>query len=885
MQLHARFSSLNAAQSHGLLAPSLPPNPTIPQDESPSAIVSLRWLRPLAVLALLTLAGWLLHQNLGRLHLREILEELHAIPRASLLVALGLTAISYWVLGFYDLLGLRYAVKAISYARTLFTSFIAFALGNNLSLAAFTGAAVRLRLYTASGLTAVEVATVSGFCSLTMVLGLTILSAAALVLEPQQTSNAFHLSATGATGAGSLLFAGVAAYVAWASRTRNMIEIRGWALRPPGLSITLSQLVLGATDISLAAAVLWVLLPPEVHIDFLPFAGIYAVAMTAGLLSQVPGGLGVFEALLVLTFPAAPMQSLLGSLLAYRAIYYLVPLVVAALLFLLNEILARGSVLLRAHRLTSAFIAPVVPQVVATLTFVAGTALLFSGATPAVHERLAVLEQVLPLSILEISHLAGSVIGLALLVLARALLRRVNAAYHIAFWLLVGGIAASLAKGFDFEEALLLALVLGMLVLGRDAFYRPTSIFAERFTPVWIVSVAGVIAASAWIGILANRHVDYSHEMWWTFAFDANAPRTLRALLAVVVLATAWALLNLLRPARVEPGPASAAELERARALIPLARNTLANVALTGDKKLLFSEDGQGFLMYQVAGPSWIALGDPVGTRTHAEELVWRLRELSDRHGARVAFYQVSAELLSLYVDLGLAALKVGEEGRVPLADFSLEGSQQAELRQAQRRAQRDGATFRVVPAAQVTGLLPALRRISDGWLEEKSVAEKHFSLGAFSEHYLQYFDVALVEADGGPVAFANLWSTGTRDELSVDLMRFSRDAPRGAMDYLFIELMLWARAQGYAWFNLGMAPLAGLERHPLAPAWHRVGSFVFRHGEHFYNFEGLRRYKEKFRPVWEPKYLAAKGGLTLPRTLLDISTLVSGGFRELFVK
>jgi phosphatidylglycerol lysyltransferase len=863
----------------------LPPDQHTPEHESPSAATSLRWLRPLAVFALLAIAAWSLHRDLGRLHLREILAELHSIPTSTLYLALALTALSYWVLGFYDVLALRYAGKAMSYARTLFTSFIAYALGNNLSLAAFTGAAVRLRLYTASGLTAVDVATVSGFCSLTIILGLTVLCAAALLLEPGQTAGALHLNAVGAMVAGLLLLAAVAVYVAWASTSRGKLEIRGWALKPPGVVISLAQLVLAAVDLSLAAAVLWVLLPSEMQIAFLPFAGIYAVAVTAGLVSQVPGGLGVFEALVVLAFPEAPTDKLVGSLLAYRAIYYLVPLVVAAVLFLVNELRARGSVLVRAHRVTSAFIAPVVPQVVATLTFVAGTVLLFSGATPAAHGRLTALAHVLPLPVLELSHLAGSVIGLALLVLARALLRRVSAAYHIAFWLLVAGIAASLAKGFDFEEALLLALVLGILTLGRDAFYRPTSILAERFTPVWIVSIAGVIAASAWIGVLAYRHVEYSHEMWWTFALDANAPRTLRALLAVVVLASAYLLLNLLRPARVEPGEASAEEIERARAIIPRARNTLANVALTGDKKLLFSEDGQGFLMYQVAGPSWIALGDPVGTRAQAEELVWRLRELSDRHGARVAFYQVSAELLSLYVDLGLAALKVGEEGRVPLPAFSLEGGENAELRQAHRRSQRDGASFRVAPAAEVPALLPALRRISDGWLADKSVAEKHFSLGAFSERYLSYFDVALVEAEGAPVAFANVWSTGNREELSVDLMRFGRDAPRGAMDYLFTELMLWGRARGYAWFNLGMAPLAGLERHPLAPAWHRVGSFVFRHGEHFYNFEGLRHYKEKFHPVWEPKYLAARGGLTLPRTLLEISTLVSGGFRELFAK
>ena len=241
--------------------------------------------------------------------------------------------------------------------------------------------------------------------------------------------------------------------------------------------------------------------------------------------------------------------------------------------------------------------------------------------------------------------------------------------------------------------------------------------------------------------------------------------------------------------------------------------------------------------------------------------------------------------MLAQYVDLGLAAFKIGEEARVPLATFSLEGSERADLRQDHRRAVRDGATFEVVPVAQAGLLLPQLRSISDAWLGEKATAEKHFSVGAFEDEYLSRFELALVRRAGEIVAFANLWSTSTKRELSVDLMRFGPNSPRSAMDYLFVELMLWGRAQGYGWFNLGMAPLAGLEQHPLAPVWHRVGNFVFRYGEHFYNFEGLRRYKAKFRPEWEPKYLVAPGGIALPRILFDVSALIAGGVKELFAK
>ena len=108
--------------------------------------------------------------------------------------------------------------------------------------------------------------------------------------------------------------------------------------------------------------------------------------------------------------------------------------------------------------------------------------------------------------------------------------------------------------------------------------------------------------------------------------------------------------------------------------------------------------------------------------------------------------------------------------------------------------------------------------------------------------------------------------------------MRYGGDAPKGVMDYLFVQIMLWGKAQGYQWFSLGMAPLSGLEAHRLAPVWHKLGRLVYRYGETFYNFDGLRHYKDKFQPEWRPRYLAAPPGIVLPRVLLDVTALISGG-------
>ncbi len=212
----------------------------------------------------------------------------------------------------------------------------------------------------------------------------------------------------------------------------------------------------------------------------------------------------------------------------------------------------------------------------------------------------------------------------------------------------------------------------------------------------------------------------------------------------------------------------------------------------------------------------------------------------------------------------------------VSLAGFSLEGSARAELRQAWNKGRRSGLAFRVVPAADVAPLLPALEAISDAWLEEKAGDEKGFSLGSFDPDYLCRFPLALVEAEGRIVAFANLWQAPLARELSVDLMRHAADAPKGTMDFLFIELFLWGAANGHTRFSLGMAPLTGLAEHRLAGRWNRFANLVARHGERFYGFGGLRRFKSKFAPEWRPRYLAAPGGMHLPAALLDVTRLIS---------
>lgn len=282
--------------------------------------------------------------------------------------------------------------------------------------------------------------------------------------------------------------------------------------------------------------------------------------------------------------------------------------------------------------------------------------------------------------------------------------------------------------------------------------------------------------------------------------------------------------------------------------------------------------------MYRVRGKSWVALGDPVGPRAEHGKLVWTFRELCDRYGGQPVFYLVEGEELPLYVDLGLSLLKLGDDARVALASFSLQGGDRAELRKVHNAVLEQGVSFAIVSSSEVPPLIAELKQVSDDWLAYTKTTEKGFSRGVFDPDYMANFPCAVVRKDKRIVAFAILWVSAHKEELALDLMRYHRDAPEGILEFMVMEIMLGGRTRGYHWFNLGMVPLAGLDRQALAPLWQRVAGMVYRQSEHFQDTESHRRFAEKLDPVWRPKYLASPGGLKTPRILRDIASLIARG-------
>lgn len=842
----------------------------------------LRWVSPAVGLALFAAAVWVLHHSLREVSYREVRAAIHGLPASALLLAVLATAGNYAVLCGFDLLAFRYVGKRLTEWKVAVTSFIGYAVANNVGFAIISGTSVRYRFYSRWGLGGADISRIVVFYTGTFWLGFLVLAGWSMAADPHPGLEAL-LGETAVAVTGWGLLATALAYVVLAAVRRAPVALWKWTLPVPPLRTVAMQYLLSTVDWALAAAVFYVLLP-RTELTFAEFLGAFLAAQLLGLVSHVPGGVGVFEGtMVVLLRPYLSLDQIVSSLVLYRLIYYIIPLGVALAILVADEVRLRRHHFARWGSWFGTLSLQIAPRVLAMFLFLGGALLLVSGATPTEPHRLRWIDQNVPLVLVEAGYLIGSVAGVGLLIVSNAVARRLDMSFVVAATWLSLGIGASLLKGADYEEAVLLGLLLVALAASRPAFDRKADFWDARFSPGWIFGLVAVVGASVWLGFFAFKHVEYSDELWWRFALNQDAPRALRATMLAVVLLLAFGVMRLLRPARPTIVLPTDGDLERARALIERQPSTVPYLAYLRDKTLLFSEDGEAMLMYAVQGRTWVCMGDPVGEPRAVTALIHRFFERCDDYGGVPVFYQVSKDRLHQYADFGLAFAKLGEEAFVDLAGFHLDGAENRPFRLVLNRFAKAGMAFRVVPVEEVPLLLPRLREVSDAWLREKRASEKGFSLGFFAPEYVLRFPVAVVEAQGRIVAFASVWPGPGGTELSVDLMRYRPDAPRNVMEALLLHLMLWGREAGYRRFNLGMAPLSGLEVSAIAPVWTRIGNWLFQRGEALYNFQGLRTYKEKFHPAWEPRYLAYPGGLNLPRITADVSALIAGGYRGIF--
>ncbi|KAB7627665.1 lysylphosphatidylglycerol synthase domain-containing protein [Alkalilimnicola sp. S0819] len=288
-------------------------------------------LRQLGLIVLALLVIGLLIQALGGIEFGRVLTELRAMPAEALLYAVLLTVPAYACLLAYEALALAFLGRRLPVARLVAVSLAAFALQRNVGPAPVTGGSLRYRYYRPCGFSVGDAVSITLLCGFAFTLGIVATTGMALLLEPQAVSALLPLRDLAWRLLGLLLLMGLAGYLYWSHRRRMPLRFRNWQAPTPELRISAAQVLVGVMDIALVAAVLYVLLPAGTGVDYPAFVGLYVLAMLVGALSHVPGGIGVFEATLALMLPGTETHELLAAMLAFRGVYYLLPLGLAGL--------------------------------------------------------------------------------------------------------------------------------------------------------------------------------------------------------------------------------------------------------------------------------------------------------------------------------------------------------------------------------------------------------------------------------------------------------------------------------------------------------------------------------------------------------------------------
>lgn len=813
----------------------------------------LRTAWPWLLLLALAAFGW---RELRQVDLVEVRRLVGATDPELLIALFAATAVNLAVAGLYDVFALGPRALGPPATSRWSVGVVTFAWSNFLTVGPLAGPALRLWLYRP-----LEVETARARRGLAAILasftvGLGVWCAALTIPLP------VVLEGPGARIGLAFAIAALAAF-AWALKSRDASP---YAL-------------LGVAVVDwLLAWVVFHMAVDGTHGDVT--AGhslrVFFVGQLVGLLSFVPGGLGSADLYwgIRLSDLAGGHDRVIAALLLYRLVYYVVPFLAA------TAVLAGH--LVRTGRRTALF----VRSALASYAFVCGALLLASAASPALHERVRFLDETAPVALVEISHAVSVAMGFLLLIVARGLARGYGGSRRVALALFAAGAIATFAKGLDYEEAIVLLSAAVLLAVFRQAFDRP-----GRLHPSieYLVST-GVFAFLLFVAVGVGSFAGFPRleSVFSRFETLAQGERTTRGLLLLVVVATVTVLRLGQRSRAPDVLPDEAGIARALDEVHRLGRNSNAMLVATADKALFRLEpDSPDSIAYRTSGKFLVAYSDPVCRPGRERELLEAFLRHAADHDRDVILYQLTPALLPIAHDFGFTFFKLGEEAIVDLARFDLKGNKAKSWRHAINAVEKAGGRFEIVTGGALDARLPELRRVSDAWLASKGIGEKSFSIGRFDEAYLRRFPCALVlDAEGRVAAFANVLEGPRGEELTVDLMRYlPADAPgglTGAMDYLFLELMLHGKERGFARFNLGMAPLAAVGEMRWARPIERLAHRFFLYGEAWYNYQGLRRFKDKFDPVWEPRYMAYPRPWDWPMAITSATLLISGGWRSM---
>ncbi|WP_025732929.1 phosphatidylglycerol lysyltransferase domain-containing protein [Carnimonas nigrificans] len=845
----------------------------------------LRWQRRMApyrqvlgILAtLIVLVGALTvcWHMLSEIDARLVRASLMQVPIYAVLGALLAAVGSYLALVCYEWSAARFAGVRLRWPLLILGGSCATAVGNAIGLSMLSGGAVRCRLYFPQGLHAPDVARMSVFVSLALGVTLPPLAAVAALVHQDTAAQALHLPHWAVAAIGYTVILLYLLALALLYRTRQserpapdarMHRLGKSLWRLPSLRLSLFQLVITLADVTCAAAVLYLLLPNAP--PFATFLLVYLLALAAGVLSHVPGGIGVFEAIILSAFSGqVGAAALTAALLLYRVIYVLLPLLLAFMALLINE--ARKV----ADRLSDSTMVSLVAPLLALMLFAVGIAELLSNVVPEAALFSGFVMRWAPTALIEVSTLALSVLGLISLVLARGLVRRMASAWRWAVLTLLVGAFCALLKGVDVVDlALIIPSLLALLVF-RSTFYRDNALLTMPLSWRFVLSCVGVVVISTWLMLLTHRGLPLASVLWWHPDYNVLLSRSLQGVVISALLLVGITLWWLLRPVKAL-GPASQKAMDKALTIVRTSCQPEGMLLATGGKSLLFNKRKDAFIAYRQHHRYLVALSDPVGETACRAGLVWDFRDLGELRGLTPLIYLAHHDDLGLYLHAGQIAVKVAQEHLVMLDSTQRSAATEQALSAVWREGCEQGLAFACYAAGEAP--LDTLREVSDQWVAEQGINERRYSCGRFDADYLSHFRIATVSSGGRVLAFASIMETEHSPRVVIDLVRWRPGLCEHSLDWLLCGLMRVLADEGFAELSVATLPVAQISRGRAGGLARAVNEYVLSRGETLAREGSLVHFEALFAPVIRPRYLILPIGEDPARALDDIADLVS---------
>jgi len=627
----------------------------------------LRHLPAALGLVLLVAAIYVVRREFSHLNLRDVGQALDNVPRRAVILAFLWTIAAYGVLTFYDLLATIYAGRRMSYARAAFASFCAYALAHNLGFAAVSGAAVRYRLYSHWGLSPAQIAKVIAFSSLTFGLGGMSLGGVILFIEPGAVPwFGTHFPHAVLYGLGAAMWLIVLSYVAL-STWLPAFHVRGHSIELPGARMACTQVALATADVVVTASIMFCLLPDAPGLTFTRFLAVYLGSYAAGLVANVPGGLGVFDAGILLGLADyLPAPVVLSAIFIFRLFYYIIPLLLAGALFAGNEVLLRTGRPGGPPAVEKRWNEPELAAAASTGAVAICGALLLSVGLLDTHPDYSWATAGFAAFATSAGAFVPSLLGVALMVLAVGLSQRVTLAWWATIFMLIAGALITELQG---ERAWVPAcLVIAALSITpfRDAYYRHARLISHTLMPGTLIPLLALLGAVVWLANFEPQLRLLPHTSWWAVVFSAEAPNSVRLALALAVILLLSAIWGVLRPGRViwlAWNGTTRARYEACGAIAP-----------PDAEGLVLGEGGRACVAFRRIGMVVLALGDPVGSLSDRVSAVWRLHDLAEQEGRNLAIWHAGDEMMKTYADLDLRPLALGEDG-LPVEDTNTAGA------------------------------------------------------------------------------------------------------------------------------------------------------------------------------------------------------------------